>query len=195
MPVTGGAVTILQLSGFCLLFLQLILSLKTIKVCLTCEMIKKGMLKPVCKWEWVHMAVMLYAHVFCLSLVPIWVRLCMHVWMHSCRKTCKGVGVTGQHLEKAHKPQRQNLPSPLERHLSHSGTRHIQPAILFWPFTLPKNSLLFSNTHYSPAVCHIHSTEHKYKHSDSKTHPLTAIFLCVSQAPVTPSEGGRPRAL
>lgn len=57
------------------------------------------------------------------SLVPTY--LYIFVCMCGClfvKKDAKGVGVTGQYLEKAHRPHRQNHLSPLERHLSDFGT-------------------------------------------------------------------------
>lgn len=78
----GSAAAILQLTGFCFLFLQLLLSLKTSEFLLHVKWKKK-------KRESVHMAVMEDAHLFWLSLVPVYVLLRMHVWMHACRKTCK----------------------------------------------------------------------------------------------------------
>ena len=51
-----------------------------------------------------------------------------------------------------------------------------------------KYGLPFSNTHCSTEACHIHTTEHKHKHSDSKKHPLTAIFLC-EPGPCNPQWG------
>ena len=90
-----GAAAISQLTGFCFLLWHLILSLKT---SLHVRWSTRG---NVCKWECVHRL-----SSCCLSLLPVCVRLCVCVWLHACRKTRKGVGVTGQHLEKAHAPQR-----------------------------------------------------------------------------------------